>query len=130
MAGRSISHAIPVRWHGAIECSIRQKISATTPRWRFRLNCSRERRRSDAGMRQDVSRRNLLKKGAAAGGLALAPQGLAQAQRKGKKFRAFVRHGTTASVEELTMLPIQSGEVVVRTQASAVCYTIVAGVLG
>ncbi len=80
-------------------------------------------------MQQEISRRNVLKRSAAAAGMALAPQG-ALAQSRGHKFRALVRYGTTASVQELTLLPIQPREVVIRTQASGVCYTIVGGVLG
>lgn len=75
-----------------------------------------------------ISRRNLLATGAAA----LAPQ-VATAQltgtNAGRRFKAFVRHGTTASVEELRLHAIQPREVLVRTQASAVCYTIVGGAL-
>jgi S-(hydroxymethyl)glutathione dehydrogenase/alcohol dehydrogenase len=83
-----------------------------------------------------VSRRNILKKAAAAGGVAFAPQVRAQAPGQrggataGRKFRALVRYRTGAQVEELTLLPIQPREVVVRTQASAVCYTIVGQTLG
>lgn len=52
---------------------------------------------------------------------------IASAQKR--TFRALVRYGTGASVRELSLLPIQPREVVIRTQASGVCYTIVAGVL-
>src|SRR6516225_2090308 len=80
-----------------------------------------------------ISRRGLLKS-AAAGGIALSPQSsTAQAQRpraSGRPFRAFVRRGTGTSVEELRLVPIQPREVVVRTEASGVCYTIVGQVLG
>ncbi len=41
-----------------------------------------------------------------------------------------MRHGTGTSIEELRLLPIQRREVVIRTQASAVCYTITGQVLG
>jgi S-(hydroxymethyl)glutathione dehydrogenase / alcohol dehydrogenase len=78
-----------------------------------------------------ISRRKIL-----ASGAALVPQvltGQASAQRTGtnagRRFKAFVRHGTGASVEELRLHAIQPGEVLVRTQASAVCYTIVGGAL-
>jgi S-(hydroxymethyl)glutathione dehydrogenase/alcohol dehydrogenase len=83
-----------------------------------------------------ISRRKMLTRGAAAaaGSMALVPQavtGQAPAQLKatnaGRRFKAFVRHGTGASVEELRLHPIQPREVLVRTQASAVCYTIVGG---
>ena len=78
----------------------------------------------------------MLKRAAAAGSGALAPQ-IARAQapaqltgtNAGRRFKAFVRHGTTASVEELRLHAIQPREVLVRTQASAVCYTIVGGAL-
>jgi len=85
-----------------------------------------------------ISRRKMLRRGAAAatGGAAFAPQvltGQAPAQltgtNAGRRFKAFVRHGTGASVEDLRLLPIQPREVLVRTQASAVCYTIVGGAL-
>lgn len=85
-----------------------------------------------------ISRRKIIKSGAAAaaGSVAFAPQtatGQAPAQltgtNAGRRFKAFVRHGTGASVEELRLHPIQPREVLVRTQASAVCYTIVGGAL-
>jgi S-(hydroxymethyl)glutathione dehydrogenase/alcohol dehydrogenase len=79
-----------------------------------------------------ISRRKMLTGGA----VALAPQiATAQASAQltgtnvGRRFKAFVRHGTTASVEELRLRAIQPREVLVRTQASAVCYTIVGGAL-
>ena len=78
-----------------------------------------------------ISRRKIL-----SGGAALAPQvvtGQAPVQltgtQAGRRFKAFVRRGTGASVEELKLLAIQPREVLVRTQASAVCYTIVGGAL-
>jgi len=83
-----------------------------------------------------LSRRKMLKRAAAAGSAAFAPQvvaGQAPAQltgtQAGRRFKAFVRRGTGASVEELKLLAIQPREVLVRTQASAVCYTIVGGAL-
>jgi S-(hydroxymethyl)glutathione dehydrogenase / alcohol dehydrogenase len=84
-----------------------------------------------------VSRRRMLTTGVvAAGSAAFVPQvvtGQAPAQltgtNAGRRFKAFVRHGTGASVEELRLHPIQPREVLVRTQASAVCYTIVGGAL-
>ena len=85
-----------------------------------------------------ISRRKILSKGAAAaaGSVAFAPQaarGQAPAQltgtNAGRRFKAFVRHGTGASVEELRLHAIQPREVLVRTQAAAVCYTIVGGAL-
>src|SRR5258708_10579509 len=85
--------------------------------------------------RRRVSGRMMLASGAAAAG-SLLPQvatGQAPAQltgtNAGRRFKAFVRHGTGASVEELRLHAIQPREVLVRTQASAVCYTIVGGAL-
>jgi len=76
-----------------------------------------------------LSRRKALQ----AAGLAFAPQ-IAAAQESsqaqaGRKFRAFVRFGTGASVQELKLRAIQPREVLVKTQASGVCYTIVRGSL-
>jgi S-(hydroxymethyl)glutathione dehydrogenase/alcohol dehydrogenase len=48
----------------------------------------------------------------------------------GRRFKAFLRIGTGTRVEELKLLPIQEREVVVRSEASAVCYTITGGALG
>ena len=85
-----------------------------------------------------ISRRKMLTSGAAvaAGSLPFVPQivtGQAPAQltgtNAGRRFKAFVRRGTGASVEELRLHAIQPREVLVRTQASAVCYTIVGGAL-
>ncbi len=85
-----------------------------------------------------TSRRDLLKRGAATlGGVTLLAQaGSAQnspaiqtGTTNGRKFRAFVRHGTTASVEELRLLPIGGRQVLVRTQASQCCYSITGQVL-
>ena len=84
-----------------------------------------------------VSRRRVLKQAAAAvgggaptllGGTALAGQaGPAPATRtpssSGQRFRAFVRFGTGASVQDLTLLPISPRQVVVRTEAAQICYT-------
>jgi S-(hydroxymethyl)glutathione dehydrogenase/alcohol dehydrogenase len=76
-----------------------------------------------------LSRRKALQ----AAGLAFAPQ-VASAQgsannQAGRKFRAFVRFGTGASVQELTLRAIEPREVLLKTQASGVCYTIVRGAL-
>lgn len=79
-----------------------------------------------------ISRRTVLKQGAAtllAGGAATAAQVNTTSTSAGKRFRAFVRYGTGASVQELRLLPIQPRDVLIRTQASTVCYTIVGGVL-
>src|SRR5437899_1856176 len=88
-----------------------------------------------------LSRRSVLKKGVAAvgsGAVAILSGDTARAAHAasqqtsnvaGRKFRAFVRHGSTASVEELRLLPISGRQVVVRTQASQCCYTITAQAL-
>lgn len=83
-----------------------------------------------------ISRRKMLKRGAAVAAAGLAPQvvtGQAPAQltgtNAGRRFRAFVRRGTGAAVEELRLRAIQPNEVLIRTEASAVCYTIVGGAL-
>ena len=81
-----------------------------------------------------ISRRKMLGAAAAAG--SLVPQ-VARAQapavvtgtNAGRRFKAFVRRGTGASVEELRLRAIQPNEVLVRSEASAVCYTIVGGAL-
>ena len=69
-----------------------------------------------------LSRRDVLK----TAGLASQVK-VAAAQKR--TFRALVRFGTGASVRELSLLPVQPREVVVKTQASGVCYTIVGGLL-
>ena len=78
-----------------------------------------------------ISRRTMLKTGAALAPQIAAAQAPAQltGTNAGRKFKAFVRRGTGASVEELRLHAIQPREVLVRTQASAVCYTIVGGAL-
>jgi S-(hydroxymethyl)glutathione dehydrogenase/alcohol dehydrogenase len=85
-----------------------------------------------------LSRRKALKAAAAAaGGAAILGAGPALAQapgiltnrNAGRRFRAFVRHGTTAGVEELRLRPIEPRQVLVRTEATAPCYTIVAAAL-
>jgi S-(hydroxymethyl)glutathione dehydrogenase/alcohol dehydrogenase len=48
----------------------------------------------------------------------------------GRPFRAFVRHGTTASIEDLRLRDIEPRQVLVRTTASCGCYTITPSVLG
>ena len=74
------------------------------------------------------SRRRALQGAAAAGGAVFAPQVLT-GQQSGRRFKAFVRYKTGAQVEELRLTPLGPRDVVVRTEASGVCYTIVAGTL-
>jgi len=83
-----------------------------------------------------LSRRHLLKTGAAAlgGGAALHAQaqapGVLTGTQTGRTFRGLVRHSTTIDVQELRLLPIDPRQVVIRSLANAVCYTIVRGALG
>ena len=82
-----------------------------------------------------TSRRRVLKAAAAAvgGGAAtlLGGQGVAtqapsspeSPSKAGQRFRAFVRFGTGASVQELKLLPLGPTQVVVRTEAAQICYT-------
>jgi S-(hydroxymethyl)glutathione dehydrogenase / alcohol dehydrogenase len=91
-----------------------------------------------------LSRRNILKTGAAAiggagmGRLKAAPtdvEAAAQAPavltgtQTGRSFRGLVRHGTTLDVQELRLLAIDPRQVVIRSLAVAPCYTIVRGAL-
>jgi S-(hydroxymethyl)glutathione dehydrogenase/alcohol dehydrogenase len=88
-----------------------------------------------------ISRRNALKNGAAAavgGALAGATPAMAQGTapavgtgtQAGRPFKALVRHGTTADVQDLRLRPIGPRMVVIRSEAVAPCYTIVRGTLG
>jgi S-(hydroxymethyl)glutathione dehydrogenase/alcohol dehydrogenase len=84
-----------------------------------------------------LSRRDLLKQGTAAlvgGGAAVLGGGTVFAQAPGvvtrpasatagRKFRALLRYRTNLDVQELTLLPIQPRQVVVRVQAGQACYT-------
>ena len=93
-------------------------------------------------MKRLVSRRQALKRGAAAlgGGAALlggtstagvqqAPAALTGTQT-GRTFRGLVRHSNTLDVQEMRLLPIDPRQVVIRSAAVAPCYTIVRGALG
>ena len=89
-----------------------------------------------------VSRRSLVKQAAVAIGSAAAlrtPNVTAQSpgaapartpSQRGQIFRGFVRFGTGASVQEMKLLPIAPRQVVVRTEASQICYTTTAQALG
>jgi S-(hydroxymethyl)glutathione dehydrogenase / alcohol dehydrogenase len=78
-----------------------------------------------------ISRRNIISAvGTGAAVAAAISSGTARADtaadtpsRKGQKFRGFVRFGNGISVEELRLLPIGPRQVVIRTEASQVCYT-------
>jgi S-(hydroxymethyl)glutathione dehydrogenase/alcohol dehydrogenase len=85
-----------------------------------------------------MSRRSMLTAGALAA--ATLASGQANAQQAapavatgsvaGRPFRALVRHGTMASVEDLRLRELQPRQVLVRTTASCGCYTITRSVLG
>src|SRR3954470_20549761 len=94
-------------------------------------------------MSSTISRRRLLKKAAAVGGAALAAPGetaaaggIAQAPRPaapGRKFRGWVSRGAGAgrtTLQELTLRPIGGRQVVVRTEATNLCYSNASDVLG
>jgi S-(hydroxymethyl)glutathione dehydrogenase/alcohol dehydrogenase len=85
------------------------------------------------------SRRDLLKTGlAAAGGLAITQQGvLAQSQNAatstGQRFRGWVSRGAgpgRTTLQDLTLRPIGGRQVVVRTEATNLCYSNAGVVLG
>jgi len=90
-----------------------------------------------------VSRRTMIARAAAAigggtavalgAGGALGAQTPAAAQTPSaarQRYRAFVRFGTGASVQELRLLPIRPNQVVVRTEAAQICYTTTTQALG
>ena len=86
------------------------------------------------------SRRGLLKKSiaAAAGGAAIAAESgvlFAQARNAapGRKFRGWISRGTgpgRTTLQELTLRPISGRQVVVRTEATNLCYSNTTDVLG
>ncbi len=89
--------------------------------------------------RTTLSRRGLLKKGvAAAGGMALAAQGSpagaqAAAVSTARRFRGWVSRGTgrgRTTLQELTLRPITGRQVLVRTEATNLCYSNSTDVLG
>jgi S-(hydroxymethyl)glutathione dehydrogenase/alcohol dehydrogenase len=83
------------------------------------------------GRTRSISRRRLLTTTAAAaigGQAALAAAGAPALQtgtQTGRRFRAFIRFSTRTAVEEVRMHPLDENRVVVRTEASQCCYTIV-----
>src|ERR1035438_9712214 len=86
---------------------------------------------------QSIVRRKLLKVGAAAllaGSASKAQQtgspAVVTGTQAGRKFRAWLGNAAKGGVEELELLPIQDRHVLVRTEASAPCYTLVLGGLG
>jgi len=86
-----------------------------------------------------TSRRDLLKAGiAAASGIAISPEDAVRAQTGSaavtrQRFRAWVSRGTgtnRTTLRELTLRPISGRQVVVRTEATNLCYSNVGAVLG
>lgn len=89
-----------------------------------------------------MKRRDVLRRGAAVLGgaaatasglapaLAQAPAGGQGANQAGRRFRAFIRTSAGASVQEVRMLPLRDNMVVIRTEATQCCYTIVNQALG
>jgi S-(hydroxymethyl)glutathione dehydrogenase/alcohol dehydrogenase len=87
-----------------------------------------------------TSRRDLLKAGiAAASGIAISPQDAVRAQTGGaavvtrQRFRGWVSRGTgtnRTTLHDLTLRPISGRQVVVRTEATNLCYSNVGAVLG
>jgi len=65
---------------------------------------------------------------APAAGQAQAPA-IATGTQTGRTFRGLVRHAATLDVQEMRLLPVDPRQVVIRSQAVAVCYTIVRGAL-
>jgi S-(hydroxymethyl)glutathione dehydrogenase/alcohol dehydrogenase len=86
-------------------------------------------------MMKKVSRRGLLRRsltaaaaggaGAIGGGNALAGQGTTATTPSAsrQRFRAYVRFGTGASLQDLRLLPISPRQVVLRSEAAQICYT-------
>jgi S-(hydroxymethyl)glutathione dehydrogenase/alcohol dehydrogenase len=85
-----------------------------------------------------ISRRRLLKNAAAVGGAAIAaPSATAFGQSAnvttGRKFRAWVSRGTGSgrtTLQELTLRAISGRQIVVRTEATNLCYSNTSTVLG
>jgi len=78
------------------------------------------------------SRRQLIQAGAAAAGVVLAPQVPLRAQTA-RRFRGWVSRGTgpgRTTLQELTLRPIGGRQVVVRTEATNLCYSVSTDVLG
>ena len=89
-------------------------------------------------MSRKLSRRRLLKNAAAVGGAALAAptaeaRGQSAAVVTGRKFRAWVSRGTgrgRTTLQELTLRPIGGRQILVRTEATNLCYSNTTTVLG
>jgi S-(hydroxymethyl)glutathione dehydrogenase/alcohol dehydrogenase len=111
----------------------------------FRSDSPGETPATTSGPTGGVSRRAILKRGVTAGIAGYAAPGAfgnvasaepaaiggpRQESTVGTPFRAFVRYRDGVAVEELTLLPIQPREVVIRTEASMACYSITPFALG
>src|SRR5687768_2670330 len=86
--------------------------------------------------RRKISRRRLLQ-GAAGGAALLAQAGTASGQAPAvvtaKRFRAWISRGSgqgRTTLHEATLRPIAGRQVLVRTEATNLCYTLVGAVLG
>ena len=88
---------------------------------------------------KELSRRRLLKNGAAAGGAALLAAGKSPASAQGpavvtrRRFKAWISRGAgpgRTKLDEVTLRPISGRQVVVRTEATNLCYSNVPAVLG
>jgi S-(hydroxymethyl)glutathione dehydrogenase / alcohol dehydrogenase len=75
-------------------------------------------------LKQGAATTLVLGTGSLAGARGAAPA-IAQNAQAGRRFRAWVRQGTAGAVEELRLLPIEPRQVLIRTEASAPCYTMV-----
>jgi len=88
-------------------------------------------------MRRRLSRRKLLTSGAAAGGAALFVGAAASAQAPTvvtrRRFKAWISRGNglgRTTLHDVTLRPIAGRQVVVRTEATNLCYSNVPAVLG
>ena len=91
-------------------------------------------------MNTNSTRRDLLKAGlAAAGGMAVAPHDPVSAQSNApavvtrQRFRGWISRGSGAgrtTLQDLTLRPISGRQVVVRTEATNLCYSNIGAVLG
>src|SRR5688572_7107102 len=91
-----------------------------------------------AGKTRRLSRRGLLKHaGSVVGGAALLPPAALQGQAPGvvtsRRFKAWISRGNgpgRTTLQDVTLRPISGRQVVVRTEASNLCYSNVPAVLG
>ena len=88
---------------------------------------------------EKISRRKLLQRGAAAGSAALLTAGASPANAQGpainarRRFKAWISRGSglgRTTLQDVTLRPISGRQVVVRTEATNLCYSNVPAVLG